>query len=66
MRAYRHTEAFLARGTADFKLPGFELPEGNRLLTSCYSNEFRIVTTDDGKPYTVYAVKLQFHSLTGR
>ena len=56
-----HTEAFLLRGTVDFHLPGFLLPVGYRLLKSRYSDEYRLVTTDDGKPYTAYAVKLTFH-----
>ena len=61
-RNVEHTEAFLARGTADFHLPGFVLPVGYRLLKSLYSDEYRIVTTDEGKPYTAYAVKLEFHN----
>lgn len=60
-RNVEHTEAFLARGTADFQLPGFVLPAGYRLLKSLYADEYRIVTTDEGKPYTAYAVKLHFH-----
>ncbi|KDF43198.1 hypothetical protein [Enterobacter kobei] len=56
-----HTEAFLLRGTVDFHLPGFLLPVGYRLLKSRYSDEYRLVTTDDGKPYTAYTVKLTFH-----
>ncbi len=60
-RNVEHTEAFLARGTVDFHLPGFMLPEGYRLLKSRYGDEYRLVTTDDGKPYTAYAVKLTFH-----
>ncbi len=60
-RNVEHTEAFLAHGTADFHLPGFVLPVGYRLLKSLYSDEYRIVTTDEGKPYTAYAVKLEFH-----
>lgn len=51
----------LARGTAEFHLPGFLLPVGYRLLKSRYGDEYRLVTTDDGKPYTAYAVKLKFH-----
>ncbi len=61
-RNVEHTEAFLARGTTDFHLPGFVLPVGYRLLKSLYSDEYRIVTTDEGKPYTAYAVKLEFHN----
>ena len=61
-RNVEHTEAFLARGTADFHLPGFVLPVGYRLLKSLYSDEYRIVTTDEGKSYTAYAVKLEFHN----
>lgn len=60
-RNVEHTETFLAHGTAEFQLPGFVLPTGYRLLKSRQGNEYRIVTTDDGKPYTAYAVKLQFH-----
>lgn len=60
-RNVEHTEAFLARGTSAFRLPGFVLPVGYRLLKSLFSDEYRIVTTDEGKPYTAYAVKLQFH-----
>lgn len=60
-RNVEHTDAFLARGTVDFKLPGFLLPAGYRFLKSRYSDEYRLVTTDDGKPYTAYAVKLEFH-----
>lgn len=37
------------------------LPVGYRLLKSRYGDEYRLVTTDDGKPYTAYAVKLTFH-----
>ncbi len=44
-----------------FSLPGFMLPVGYRLLKSRYGDEYRLVTTDDGKPYTAYAVKLTFH-----
>ncbi|WP_449556686.1 hypothetical protein [Huaxiibacter chinensis] len=60
-RNVEHTAAFLARGTEEFALPGFVLPVGYRLLKSRYSDEYRIVTTDDGHPYTAYAVKLEFH-----
>ena len=60
-RNVEHTEAVLARGTAEFHLPGFLLPVGYRLLKSRYGDEYRLVTTDDGKPYTAYAVKLKFH-----
>ncbi len=60
-RNVEHTEAFLARDTVDFHLPGFMLPVGYRLLKSRYGDEYRLVTTDDGKPYTAYAVKLTFH-----
>ena len=60
-RNVEHTEAFLARGTVDFHLPGFLLPVGYRLLKSRFCDEYRLVTTDDGKPYTAYAVKLTFH-----
>jgi hypothetical protein len=59
-RNVEHTEAFLARGTVDFHLPGFMLPVGYRLLKSRYGDEYRLVTTEDGKPYTAYA-KLTFH-----
>jgi hypothetical protein len=45
----------------DFHLPGFMLPVGYRLLKSRYGDEYRLVTTEDGKPYTAYAVKLTFH-----
>jgi hypothetical protein len=37
------------------------LPAGYHLLKSRYGDEYRLVTTDDGKPYTAYAVKLTFH-----
>lgn len=37
------------------------LPVGYRLLKSRYGDEYRLVTTEDGKPYTAYAVKLTFH-----
>lgn len=61
-RNIEHTEAFLARSTAAFALPGFVLPVGYRLLKSLYGEEYRIVTTDEGQPYTAYAVKLQFQN----
>lgn len=60
-RNVEHTEAFLARGTVDFQLPGFILPVGYQLLKSRVSDEYRLVTTEEGKPYTAYAVKLKFH-----
>jgi hypothetical protein len=32
----------------DFQLPGFILPVGYQLLKSRYSDEYRLVTTEEG------------------
>lgn len=57
-----HTERFLARGVADFKLDKVELEDGYRLVKSLREDQYRIVTTLDGQPLTVYAVKLVHHN----
>jgi hypothetical protein len=44
----------------DFHLPGF-CCLWDIALKSRYGDEYRLVTTEDGKPYTAYAVKLTFH-----
>ncbi|WJV60996.1 hypothetical protein PCO87_13795 [Pectobacteriaceae bacterium C52] len=54
-----HTAEFVARGVAEFTLPGFVTPHGYRLLKSLHSDQYRMVT-NDADPVTVYAVKLQF------
>lgn len=56
-----HTKQFLARGVADYGIDGYVPPANYRLVKSLHAEEYRIVTTDEGKPYTAYAVKLVHH-----
>lgn len=56
-----HTEQFLVRGVADYHIDGYVPPANYRLVKSLCADEYRIVTTDEGKPYTAYAVKLVHH-----
>lgn len=57
-----HTAQFLACGVEDYQLEGFLLPPGFRLVKSRSEEQYRIVTTENEKPYTAYAVKLIAHS----
>lgn len=56
------TERFLARGVSDFHLKDTSFPPGYRLVKSLYEDQYRIVTTHEGQPLTVYAVKLVHHN----
>lgn len=61
-RNIEHTEQFLARGVEDYKIDGYVLASGYRLVKSLRGDQYRIVTTDNGKPLTAYAVKLVHHN----
>lgn len=56
-----HTEQFLARGVEDYRIDGYVPPANYRLVKALQRDEYRIVTVDNGKPYTAYAVKLVHH-----
>lgn len=56
------TERFLARGVSDYHLNGAPLPAGYRLVKSLCEDQYRIVTTHEGQPLTIYAVKLVHHN----
>ncbi|SQC91950.1 Uncharacterised protein [Cedecea neteri] len=60
-RNSEHTEQFLASGIEDYHIDGYVPPANYSLVKSLFEDQYRIVTTDEGKPYTAYAVKLVHH-----
>lgn len=61
-RNSEHTEQFLARGVDDYRIDGYVPPANYRLVKSRHEEQYRIVTIENGKPFTAYAVKLVHHN----
>ncbi|MDI9091568.1 hypothetical protein [Providencia rettgeri] len=54
-----NTQCFLTKGVIDFSLPGFDIPEGYRLVKSLRKQQYRLIANGE-KPETIYLVELKF------